>query len=57
MKIYIWSVHDKEGTMMHHGEITFQTDQKITDVIQEIQIAFSIDISHYHEFRLKEKTQ
>ena len=54
MKTYIWSVHDTDGTMMQHGEIVLETEDSIVDIIENIEIKFSINISHYHEFRLKQ---
>ena len=57
MKTYIWSVHDIDGTMMQHGEITLASEDDLVDIITEIENDFSINISHYHEFRVKDKIQ
>ena len=55
MKTYIWSVHDKKGTMQAHGEVTVRSDIPLTQVVKKVEEDHNINIGHYREFRLKEQ--
>jgi len=66
MKTYAWSVHDQTGQMIRSANTIVETNHmeeepegipetlEITNVIENIQKKENLDISHYHEFRLKE---
>ena len=54
MKTYQWSVHDREGTLTNHGQITVARDTRITQTVKLIQSENDIQIDDYLEFRLKQ---
>jgi hypothetical protein len=54
MKTFRWSVHDEHGHCVQSGDITIENSDKSISVVKQIEEKENIDLSHYHEFRIKQ---